>query len=206
MQVERQTPLDRFMAALAASDLSEADSDERMEALAQELAPSAERTLLPFLAASDIDQRWWTVRALALIGSGQAAPPLAGRLDDDDAGVRAAACLALGSLHRRAPDAAAPWLPALALRLTDEEGFVRQAATDALAQCGDAAVPALARVLAESHDGARTRATIALRKIGTLRAAGVLFQLLNDANYLVRAYAYEALDEMGFLEQVYFKP
>lgn len=42
----------------------------------------------------------------------------------------------------------------------------------------------------------------ALRKSATLAAAGVMFQYLNDENYLVRTYAYEGLDEMGLLENL----
>ena len=54
--------------------------------------------------------------------------------------------------------------------------------------------------LSGDHQGARTRATASLRKIGTMKAAAVLYQHLNDPNHLVRLYAYEALDEMGLLE------
>ena len=48
----------------------------------------------------------------------------------------------------------------------------------------------------------RDSAAGALRKIATMKAAGVLYALLNDPNHLVRAYAYEGLDDMGLLETV----
>ena len=43
-------------------------------------------------------------------------------------------------------------------------------------------------------------AAAALRKIGTPATVPALFRCLNDPNYLVHTYAYEALDEMGLLE------
>jgi len=96
-----------------------------------------------------------------------------------------------------------PYLDQVADCLKDDDGMVRQVAADALAQCGDDAVPALARILfQQAHEGARTRAAGALRKIATMKAAGVLYALLNDSNHLVRAYAYEGLDDMGLLETV----
>ena len=117
--------------------------------------------------------------------------------------LRAAAALALVHLHSRAPAAVAPALDTVAALLTDDDGLVRQTAADCLAQCGDDAVPALGRVLRESaHQGARTRAAGALRKIATMKAAAILYPLLNDPNHLVRMYAYEGLDEMGLLENV----
>jgi HEAT repeat protein len=45
-----------------------------------------------------------------------------------------------------------------------------------------------------------------LRKIATLKAAAILYALLNDENHLVRSYAYEGLDEMGLLENVLVMP
>jgi HEAT repeat protein len=93
-------------------------------------------------------------------------------------------------------------LARLAVQLADDDGAVRQAAADALAQCGDDALPALASILQTPHEGARTRAAYALRKIASRQAAPILFRLLNDANYMVHTYAYEALDEMGLLENL----
>lgn len=187
-------------AFLAAID---AGADEVTECLALQLTPDAEPILLALLTASDADQRWWGVRALALCGGTTAVPAVVERLTDVDSGSRAAALLALAYLHRRHPDAVTPYLEQVADCLKDDDGMVRQMAADALAQCGDDAVPALARILFQQpHEGARTRAAGALRKIATMKAAGVLYALLNDSNHLVRAYAYEGLDDMGLLETV----
>lgn len=199
--MNNQSPIATFCAAIAAGD------DDITEALALQLPPDAEPALLALLTAPDADQRWWGVRALAACGGTAALPDVAARLVDDDPAVRAAALLALAHLHQRHPDAATPYLDRVAECLRDDDGMVRQVAASALAQCGDDAVPALARILfQQSHEGARTRAAGALRKIATLKAAGVLYALLNDPNHLVRTYAYEGLDDMGLLETVLVIP
>ncbi len=48
----------------------------------------------------------------------------------------------------------------------------------------------------------RVRAAYALNKIRSMQAATPLFRALNDPNYLVRTYAYEALDGMGLLDVI----
>ena len=195
------TPLAAFCAAIAAGD------DDITETLALQLPSDAEPALLALLTAPDADQRWWGVRALAACGGAAALPDVAARLTDDDPAVRSAALLAVAHLYQRHRDAVTPYLDRVAECLRDDDGMVRQVAANALAQCGDDAVPALARVLfAQSHEGARTRAAGALRKIATLKAASVLYALLNDPNHLVRTYAYEGLDDMGLLETVLVIP
>lgn len=181
------------------------DDDDATEEIVCLLRPDDQEWLLELAHTDDSDQRWWAIRALALCGSIDCLPVMTDLLDDTDAGVRAATLLALAHLHDRLPSGALePALAPMANCLTDDEGYVRQAATDALALCGDDAVDTLADVLAnvqgDEHEGARTRATASLRKIASMKAAAILYQHLNDPNYLVRLYAYEALDEMGLLE------
>ncbi len=188
--------LQPFLKAIAAGD------DVQTEAAVAQLQPTAESALLHLLHTGNSDQRWWAVRALAHWGGDSSVNPLAGALIAADPQLRAAATVALGQLYARAPAVVTPVLAQVAARLADDEGYVRQAAADALAHCGNDAVPLLAQVLQGDHQGARSRATAALRKIATLPAAAVLYQQLNDPNYLVRVYAYEGLDEMGLLENV----
>ena len=193
-----------FAALLTAID---AGDDERCEALVQRLTSADSQLTIPLAADADSDRRWWAVRALALVGADSAVPALVNCLDDDDPGVRAAAAMSLGHVYRRAPEAVTAHLEQVAALLADDNGIVRQAAGDGLALCADDAVPALAALLRQSHHpGARTRAAAALRKIATMRAAAVLYPLLNDSNHLVRMYAYEGLDEMGLLENVLVMP
>lgn len=195
------TRCDAFLHAIEAGD------DAATEAAALALAPADEAVLLELAADADGERRWWAVRALAACGGADALPAVAAALSSDDPAQRAAAALALGHLGKRLPDAVETQLPALARLLEDPDGFVRQAAVDGFALCGDAAVPTLAAVLFHSeHQGARTRAASALRQIRTLKAAPVLYRVLNDPNPLVHTYAFEALDDMGLLENLLLRP
>ncbi len=193
--------MQELLAAIARQD------DEEAERLAQLLEPADEPVLLELLESTNEDERWWAVRGLALAGSQRCIPQVGQSLHDEAAAVRAAAALALSQLYARCPMEVVTELDAVATLLADDEGYVRQAAADSLAQCGDDAVQALGHVLRTSeHQGARTRAAGALRKIATMKAAAILYALLNDENHLVRAYAYEGLDEMGLLENVLVIP
>jgi HEAT repeat protein len=190
-----------FLAAVARGD------DEEAERCALQLTAGDEPALVTMAVSPDLDTRWWGVRGLAQIGGAAGVPVVRDNLQDADGGVRAAAALALGYLYARVPDEVTPTLDEVAALLSDNEGIVRQAAADGLALCGDGAVAALGRILRNStHQGARTRAAGALRKIATVKAAAILYPLLNDSNHLVRMYAYEGLDEMGLLETVLLVP
>lgn len=193
--------LTEWLAAVDAGD------DARAEALVTSLSPADAGALAALAGPPDGDRRWWAVRALAELGGDAAVPVLLAALGSGDAGTRAAAALALGHLHARRPAAVLSALDRLAQALADDDGFVRQAAVDGLALCGDDAVPPLARVIFDStHEGARTRAASALRNIRTQKAARVLYRCLNDHNHLVHTYAYEGLDEMGLLENMLLWP
>lgn len=190
-----------LLAAIAAGD------DAQTDRLARQCTAADEYDLLALAASAQAEERWWAVRALAEMGSQAAAGVLADRLADPEALVRAGALLALGQLQSRDAAAVEPYLNAMADRLGDEDGSVRRAAGDGLALCGDAAVPALARVVFQgANDGARARAAGALRRIGTIQAAAVLYALLNDPNPLARTHALEGLDEMGLLENLLLLP
>ncbi len=194
-------PMNESLTALL--DAIDAGDDERAEQAALHLTAADVPALLTLAHAADSDRRWWAVRGLAVCAGAEAVPALLANLGDSDAGVRAATVMALAFIHQRAPAAVEPHLDEAARLLADDDGMVRQAAADTLAQCGDDAVPALARVIFQGdHQGARTRAAAALRKIATMKAAAVLYPMLNDPNHMVRAYAYEGLDEMGLLENI----
>jgi len=172
--------------------------DETSEAITHALAVDSKATslLLPLLKEEDSDTRWWAVRALAAAGDAEAVSPLIQALNDSDEPVRCAAALALAQLRC---DKA---IPALVVLLADESGWVRQSAADALALFGEAAAPMLVQALEDEPDGVRVRAAYALNKIHSMQAATPLFRALNDPNYLVRTYAYEALDGMGLLDVI----
>lgn len=178
------------------------DDDEAAEAVIPTLGLHDEADLLALAGDADPDRRWWGLRALAHVGGADAAPILAAALSAADEGERAVAALGLGHLHARAAEAVRAVLPSLGERLTDRSGLVRQAAADGLALCGEDAVPVLVAALESEHEGVRVRAAAALRKLQSMRAAGALYQHLNDPNHLVRLYAYETLDAMGLLTNI----
>jgi HEAT repeat protein len=193
--------------------------DEKAEETAQ--ACAGQHRLLPALRAlltdADDDRRWWAVRTLALIGSGQAAPLLVAKLADRDAAVQCAAALGLGELRFEAA------VPELVGRLADPSDWVRDCASDALAMIGDAAVPALVEAMRDPRDGLRVRAAAALRRIALVggkpglggrpgqglhihslrgQAIGALFRGLQDPNYLVHEHSYDALERLGLLDNL----
>jgi len=183
---------ERFQAAVVAGD------DEKAEALVPLLSPTDMPHLLA-LAEDGDDGRWWAVRGLAAVGDAEANSVLVASLGDDDPSIRSVAALALAALYQRHPDPARPLLPRLVALLGDDDGLVRQSAADGLAQCGDAALDALAEALHSPHEGVRVRVASALHRIGTLKCAPPLYHCLEDANPLVRHYAFETLDRLGLL-------
>lgn len=192
---------DAFLAAVQTGD------DAQSEAAALALGAADEAALIILAQHESGDLRWWAVRALAHAGTADAGPVVAAALAAEDPALRAAAALALGYLGARNPEDVAPQLTILANHLADDDGFVRRAAVDGLALCGPVALPALADVLFHSdHEGARTRASAALRALRSPEAAPLLFHFLNDHNHLVRTYCYEALDDLGLLEDVLLMP
>ena len=184
---------------------AESGDDEQAERLVVSLTSEDESALLAAVtdggAVGNNDLRWWVVRALALVGGAASIAQISSALEDGDPLLRSCALLALAAIHARQPQSVQPQLARMVQRLQDDDGMVRQSASDALAQCGDDAVPLLSDVLRYGeHQGARTRAAQALRQIATMPAAAVLYHCLNDANYMVHTYAYEGLEEMGLLE------
>jgi HEAT repeat protein len=198
--MEESTVVIRLRAAIAAQE------DELAEKLVQRLTGEDEAALIEMAESDSADVRWWAVRSLALVGTEQCVGTVAGTLQQPDPALRAAGALALAHLHKRTPDATRAALASLANLLTDDDGLVRQSAADALAMCGDDAVDALAEIIDSLHDGARARAAYSLRKIGTERAAELLYPLLDDPNHLVRAYAYDGLDDLGVFQNIVVSP
>jgi len=197
---EESLAVRRFFAVL------KTDDDEAIEGAVHLLAPSDEGALLVRLAGAEAESRWWLLRALAHCGSATALPAVAAATHAATPALRVVATMTLGRLVQRRPEQAAPYWGQLTAGLSDEDGMVRQVATDSLAQCGNAAIAALVQVLRFSENqGARSRAAAALSKIRTPEAAGPLYRCLNDPNYLVHTYAYEALDDMGLLENTFIQ-
>lgn len=182
-------------AAVAAQD------DAAAELAVAQLTAADEPLLIARLAGATGDVAWWILRALAQWGGAASVDPILAYLDADDAALRLVAIKALGQLAERTPTTMQPHLAQLADHLREPDGFARRVAADALVQAGNAAIPPLVALLRESRDqSVRTHAAYALGKLATPEAAPALYRCLNDANYLVHTYAYEALEQMGLLE------
>jgi Uri superfamily endonuclease len=180
--------LDELLKALATAD----DDGREVAALAlARFGTTAIKRLAEMLAVGGTDARWWAARALAEIGGAGAVQPLVGVLQDPDPDVRACAALALG----RIGDGAAA--SELAARLADESAFVASITADALSMLGESAVEPLADKLDDKSPHVRLLAVRALSRIGSQRAIGPLFGMLEDPSYLVRHYAQEALETLG---------
>jgi HEAT repeat protein len=167
------------------------DSREAAAVALGRLGEAVAEPLASLLVGEDADARWWAARALAEVGTDEAVPPLLDALGDPDPDVRACAALALGQIGEgvAAPD--------LAARLADESAFVASIAADALSMIGQPAIEALADTLADRDPHVRLLATRALGRIGSQSAIGPLFGMLEDPSYLVRHYAWEALEALG---------
>lgn len=182
----------------------ETDNDEAAEEIVAALTVDTDilPALLNLSTATDVDQRWWAVRALAELADhsedsrAQITPVLLNALNDDEDAIRCVAALGLGQMQ------AISAIPSLTLMLADASGWVRGAAANALAQIGEPAVPALGEAMQDEREGVRVRAAYALNRIKSIKSARWLFPALNDPNHIVHTYAYETLDEMGLLNTV----
>lgn len=192
---ETGTPLQTLRTAITQGD------DAAAEAAVQQLSVTDEPQLLVLLDEPTQDAQWWAMRALGAWGTEAALAPVLYFLENKATDLRAVALMALGQLAQRYPSAMQPHLPKIAAHLTDQDGLNRQIAADVLAQCGNNAIPILVDLLRYGTDqSARSRAASALAKIDTPESAPALYHCLNDSNYLVHTYAYEALEKMGLLE------
>lgn len=150
-------------------------------------------TLFAELRHSDEEVRRLAVERLSLLSPAEAVPPLVDSLGDPSWRVRKAAVERLTSLE----DVSRP-VRALVPALADGENPGRRnAALEALARFGLAAVPVLVEASRDADVDVRKQAVDALAAIGALDAAPRLAELLADADPNVRAAAAEALGAIG---------
>ncbi len=136
-----------------------------------------------------------SAHALSRIGAA-AIPRLIPALESGDAGVRAGAARALGSMGPAAKAA----IPALRTNLGHNEGFVRREIVEALGQIGPAAVGPLVEALAWNEPAQRVSAALALGEIGhEAKTAGPALEklLLKENDPLVRAAVLTALPKVS---------
>lgn len=156
--------------------------------------------LRPCLQATEVDQRWWAIRALAgFDGWDELLPELTAALADESAEVRQAAALAFS--HRPHPEA----IPALVQALADPDALTARLASSALQLTGPAATSALLEVLKTGSTSAKREAARALAEIQDPRAIPGLFQALESDSALLHYWASAGLDKLG-VGLVYLKP
>lgn len=168
--------------------------DERAEKAALQLlyyANEALPILLEKSRSSNVDIRWWAIRALALIPSPLAIHAFIEKLQDPDISVRQCAALAL----RLQPSFAA--VPQLIEALSSSDSLLARLAGDALIAVGAQAVPDLLLVMKDGVQSARIEAARALALIGDPRAIPAFYQALYEDSTLLEYWASEGLDRLG---------
>jgi len=155
--------------------------------------------LQKLLLSTEVDTRWWATRSLAAISNPLVSSLLVRALSDENASVRQCAALGL-RLH---PNAQA--VAALVAALADKDGLVARLASDALANAGEVAVPALLEVMQSGTQAARLGAVRALACIGDQRSIPALFDALDEDSALMEYWATEGLERMG-VGMMFFPP
>lgn len=176
--------------------------DQRAEFAAQQLGnlgSEALDALLPLLSDDDPDNRWWAVRTLANIHTGEATKQLILALEDPDLSVRQ--CAALGLSGRPEDDA----VQALIMAMSEQDHLLVRLAANALVSIGALAVPALLEQLEEAAQPVHLETLRALALIGDTRAIPALFETLESDSALADYWANEGLERMG-VGMMFFKP
>jgi HEAT repeat protein len=176
--------------------------DERAEAAAAAVGgygADALSIVEPLLHSSQVDFRWWAVRALAELPVGESAPLLIQALKDEALAVRQCAALGLS----RQPDERA--VQALIEAMASDDALLARLAANALEAIGAAAVPALLDVLENGVQPVRLEAARTLAMIGDTRAIPALFNALDEDSALMEYWANEGLERMG-VGMMFFKP
>lgn len=154
--------------------------------------------LLDLTRSSDVDARWWALRALASTPHSQT-EWLIPFLNDPAPEVRQ--CAALGLAIRPDESATRPLVQAL----SDTDSMVGTLAANALLKIGSAAVPSLIEVVKSGAQSQRILALRALAEIRDHRAIPVMMQVIQEDSALLQHWAQEGLERLG-LDMVYIKP
>lgn len=173
--------------------------------------PATVAALQALLASSQVDWRWWAVRALAELSFVRTHSLLAQALKDPDASVRQCAALGLRLQIRGkpgqepAPEMIEKLLPLLLDGLKDPDPLAARLVGDALGAIGDQAVPQLLELLDGSSHATRLLIVRSLAEIGDPRAIPALMAALDEDSSLMEYWANEGLEKMG-LGMAYFFP
>ena len=199
----RQIKMQALLAELTGGDDVRAENSiPAIIALGMAVIPS----LLEMTHSTDVDARWWAVRALAASPhtlTGDLLP----LLSDPEPEVRAAAALAICSHPHESA------VPALINALADEDQLTAGLAGNALVKIGTPAVPGLLEVMNTGVAPEQNRAPAGIRilvlrtlaEIRDHRAIPVLMRSLSEDSAVLQYWAQEGLERLG-LDMVYLKP
>ncbi len=189
------TALERLLDDLISGDEARAEA-----AIPQliEMDAAAIPALLDLAKSSDVDSRWWALRALASTPHSRT-EWLVPFLNDPAPEVRQ--CAALGLAIK--PDESAT--ESLIHALSDEDSMVGSLAANALIKIGSAAVPSLIEAVKRGPQAQRIHALRALAEIRDHRAIPVMMQVMQEDSALLQHWAQEGLERLG-LDMVYIKP
>ena len=189
------TALERLLDDLISGD--EARAEAAVPQLI-ELDADAIPALLDLAKSSDVDSRWWALRALASTPHSRT-EWLVPFLSDPAPEIRQ--CAALGLAIK--PDESAT--ESLIHVLSDEDSMVGSLAVNALIKIGSAAVPSLIEAVKKGAQAGRIHALRALAEIRDHRAIPVMMQVMQEDSALLQHWAQEGLERLG-LDMVYIKP
>jgi len=199
------TALERLLEDLVSGD--EASAEAAIPQLA-EIDEQAIPDLMALTQSSDVDRRWWALRALASTPHART-EMLVPFLNDPAPEIRQ--CAALGLALKPDESATEPLVRAL----SDDDSMLSSLAVNALIKIGSATVPALieavkSRPAAGSADAKnmQSRRIYALRALAELRdhrAIPVMMQVMQEDSALLQHWAKEGLERLG-LDMVYIKP
>ena len=181
-------------------DLSSGDEARAEAAIPQliEMDVAAIPALLDLANSSNVDTRWWALRALASTPHSRT-EWLLPFLKDPAPEVRQ--CAALGLAIK--PDESAA--ESLVHALSDEDSMLGSLAANALVKIGSAAVPSLIEAVKIGGQSQRIHALRALAEIRDHRAIPIMMQVMQEDSALLQHWAQEGLERLG-LDMVYIKP
>lgn len=182
-------------------DLTSGDEECAENAVAPltELGEQSIPSLLDLTRSSDVDFRWWAIRALAqspLCRTEWLVPFL-----ENDPAPEVRQCAALG-LAVKADESA---VGALVHALSDADSMVGNLAMTALVRIGSAAVPSLIDKVKKGRQSARIFALRALAEIKDHRAIPIMMKVMSEDSSLLQHWAQEGLERLG-LDMIYIKP
>ena len=183
------------------SDLTSGDDTtaEKAALAIQGYGQNAVTKLSKLLDDTNPEIRWWAVRSLAQIQTGNATELIINALGDDDSNVKQCALVAM----RNRPDSTV--INLLTRFLGDVNRMLSRLAVDALVSIGKDATHALLEILEDGSYPARIAAVQALAMIGDYATVSALFHQLDSDSNIIAYWANEGLEKMG-IGMSFFKP